>query len=416
MRVQIGADWDRDKCVVAWKHGKKVRYDKVLRNVEAVKGFVDKVVRVAEPDSETKVEIEVAIEAGDRFWLVLWANAGADVFVFDGRKTRRFAESLCSSAASDDRRSAEALLGMLASQAHRDTANVQMPDEIQSLMKMFAIKKRASDASIEASNRLWAALRDSRASLNATGKQLRSQWLLDALAAAPTASVWNGLTAERQRELLAGSRSDRRAAMSTALGKDVIAVTEAMEPAVQLEIEMAIDVLNTMRRWEKVAEAKLKAALEASETLAHVGEIAGIGPVIKTAMTISFGIAHEQTKARGVANRDAAAMILGAAPVTRRSGVIGDASPKASMRRAGNALLRAIPYLLGLQLSNRHRWAGAAFTHYKARGKSAADAYRCITRSFLRVVQAMERDGLAFDEERYITALKSKGVQWAMAL
>lgn len=414
MRVQIGADWDRDKCVVAWKHGKKTRYDKVLRNLEAVKAFVEKVVRVTEPDSEAG--IEVAIEAGDRYWLVLWQSAGADVFVFDGRKTRRFAESLCSSAASDDRRSADALLGMLASQAHRNNANVQMPDEVRSLMKLLAIRKQASDAANEASNRLWAALRDSRPSLDATGKQLRSQWLLDALAAAPTASVWNGLEPERQRELLAGSRSDRREAISTALGKDVIAVTEVMETAVQLEIQMAIDVLNTMRRWEKVAEAKLKAALEASETLAHVGEISGIGPVIKTAMTISFGIAHEQTKASGLTNRDAAAMILGAAPVTRRSGVIGDASPKASMRRAGNALLRAIPYLLGLQLSNRHRWAKAAYAHYKARGKSAADAFRCITRSFLRVVQAMERDGLAFDEERYITALKSKGVEWAMAL
>ena len=86
------------------------------------------------------------------------------------------------------------------------------------------------------------------------------------------------------------------------------------------------------------------------------------------------------------------------------------------MRRAGKPVLHSVPYILGLQLSMRHRWAKAAYAHYRARGKTAAAAFRCITRSFLRVAQAMQRDGLAFDEERYITALKSKGVEWAMAL
>lgn len=414
MKVQIGADWDKDKCVVAWRHRGKLLHDKVMRTPESVNTFVDKVTRLVGGDDE--VAIEVAIEAGDRYWVALWFAADADVLVFDGKKTRRFTESLYSSDASDDRRSAETLLAMLGSPAHRAAANVQWPVEIRHLMLTLNARKRAAQDSNVASNRLWALLREYRPSLEATGKHLRAQWLLNALYAAPTAAAWNALTDVERKALLAGSQADRRPGLAAAFAKDVIAVAECMESTVQMEIRHAVIALKHAQAFERDSEAELKAALDASEKFEHAGEMNGIGTVIRGALAISFGIADEQAKLAGVPNRDAAAMLMGAAPVTRRSGVMGDAAPRASRRRAGNKVLHTVPYILGLQLSTRHPWAKAAYAHYRARGKTAAAAFRCITRSFLRVARAMERDGLAFDEERYITALKSKGVEWAMAL
>ena len=64
----------------------------------------------------------------------------------------------------------------------------------------------------------------------------------------------------------------------------------------------------------------------------------------------------------------------------------------------------------------RHRWAQAQYAHCKSRGKSTFSSRRRVARSFMRVLHALLRDGEAFDQTRYISALKAKGVEWAMAL
>ena len=86
------------------------------------------------------------------------------------------------------------------------------------------------------------------------------------------------------------------------------------------------------------------------------------------------------------------------------------------MRKATDQLLKLTPGFLGAQLVKHYRWAKAANAYYKAQGKSVNTAYRCLTRSFLRVLGAIHRNQTTFDEERYIAALKRKGVPWAMTL
>jgi hypothetical protein len=414
MTIQVGADWDKDKCVVVWGHDGKLHRDKVKRTPDGVQGFVARVKRIVGADDDLK--LEVAIEAGDRYWVVLWGAVSEEVFVFDGKKTRRFGESLCSSDASDDKRSAETLLAMLGSAPHRASANVQLPVEIQGMMQSLAAKKESAYAANDVSNRLLSLLSEFRPSVEVSGKQLRSHWFLESLLLAPTSRAWNELSPDERRAAMSGSRGDRREAMFEAFGKDQIAVAKRMEPHVRTRIRNAVKMLQIARECEVAAENDLKTALEECGALSQAGELPGVGPVIQAALAIAFGTATQKSKLSGQPNRDGAAIILGAAPVTRRSGTMGDAAPQALMRKAGNTLLRAIPYILGLQLSSRHRWAKAAYAYYMAQGKSTATAFRCITRSFLRVLQALDRDKAAFDEDRYIAALKGKGVAWAQAL
>jgi hypothetical protein len=76
----------------------------------------------------------------------LWSQVAGEVLVFDGKKTRRFAESLVSSGASDDRRSAKVLVEMLDSPAHRETANQQLPPELRGIMLTLSGRKSATQA------------------------------------------------------------------------------------------------------------------------------------------------------------------------------------------------------------------------------------------------------------------------------
>ena len=93
MVTWVGADWDTKKSVVAFDDGSGVQRTKVKRHPRAVKRFVERLGR--------DKRIVVGIEAGDRLWARLWRQAGADVHVFDGTKSRRYSESLCSSGARD---------------------------------------------------------------------------------------------------------------------------------------------------------------------------------------------------------------------------------------------------------------------------------------------------------------------------
>jgi hypothetical protein len=49
----------------------------------------------------------------------------------------------------------------------------------------------------------------------------------------------------------------------------------------------------------------------------------------------------------------------------------------------------------------------------RARGQTAATAYRRIARSLLRILTAVVRTGEPYDDARYVASLKAKGVPWA---
>jgi len=52
----------------------------------------------------------------------------------------------------------------------------------------------------------------------------------------------------------------------------------------------------------------------------------------------------------------------------------------------------------------------------RKRGLSAGTAFRRVSRSLLRILTAMLRDGQVYDEARYVRALQAKGVHWAQEL
>ena len=413
MKVYVGADWDKEKCVVAWRHEGKVRHDTVKRDPESVEAFV---ARVREAHGVEQSEIEVGIEAGDPFWVVLWKRSCGEAWVFDGKKVRRFLESLCVSGAHDDRRSSDALLGMVEGPTHRNRANVMLAPEMEALHTAHTAKLEATRDVIAATNRLWALLQQSYPGLKADHATCHSQWFLGALELAPTARAWAELSNEQRAAALKGTSRRRREDYAKRFAADLGALDEEHESSMRMRIRNAVDMLRTTLRCEARAQTELEERLDKTSGLDHIRSIEGVGPVIASGLALAFTIGDGRSNDAPGQQRDAAAIVIGAAPVTSRSGTMGDAAPRARMRRTASNLLKLIPNFLGLQLISRHDWAAAAFTYYRSRGKSPNTAYRCITRSFLRVVQALERDGTTFDSDRYVAALKKKGVPWALAL
>jgi len=394
--IFVGADWDSGKCVVAFERDGKLKYGKVERNPQAVAAFCE---QFEEP-------IRVGIETGDRLWARLWRNAGAEAVVFDAKKANRFGQSMTSSGASDDRRAARALLAMVESTTHREHANPELSAPLRRLNRLMELVDKTSDEVSRATNRLRSLLNQVHPAIGRTaGRSIQASWFLKALERAPTPAAWHALTQSEQAALFHGSNHEKRAKVVEAFGEDWNAYESAEEDAVRLQLRLLVRQLQATLKANRAAKKALREASDNTDEAPT--DIKGIGEFLGAA--IAIGQAHTN-------QRDGLALALGVAPVTQRSGKIGDQHPRAKMRRAAPTTMRKAGHLLGFQLVGSYLFAKAQFAYYRARGVSANGAYRRITRSFARILYALQRDKTEFDEALYIKSLKARGVPWALPL
>jgi hypothetical protein len=330
------------------------------------------------------------------------------VFVFDGKKARRFSESLRSSGARDDKRAAKDLLEMVKSKHHREHANAPRRTHDASLLQMDV--EIATKKVVEHEGRLVSLLKQYHPALViALQKRMRNEYALRIIELCPTAVSFKKLGKTAREEVAALTQSSRTAHLLETAREDWGAILTKEEPGVARLLRAEVGSLRHALLRKRAANEALAEAAEKSPLRPLVGDMKGVGPYTLAALTV----AAEDGAGSG---RDGIAVLLGAAPVTRRSGQIGDASPSVAMRRACSSTLKKSAHILGMQLVKHYRFARAQYDDLRARGKRAAGAFRRIVRSFSRVLHALIRDGKAFDEDVYIAALKKRGVTWAQAL
>lgn len=399
MVIWIGADWDSEKCVVEADSGAEVLKASVLRRPEEVKAFVERL------GAGTKV---VGIEAGDPLWATLWEQAGAEVFVFDPKKAKRYAQSLCSSNASDDKRSATTLREQVASEAHRSKANQPLPRELRGLDRMTTLLDTLSREATRESNRLGALLRQVHPALRPVLGDLDSVSVIRLIQAVPTPGTWRELSEDERTKVLKGLRTKRRVQVEKVIGEVWTVFNKCEERAARLQVRQVANLLQASLDAKKQAEAELEDFIAEDQVATTVTSVSGIGRFLGAGAAVALGGTD--------GDRDRMALRTGAAPVTSRSGARGDRQPAVRMRRSSGSIMRKVGYLIAVQLVVRHRWAKAQFAFYRSKGIRSAGAYRRISRSFGRVLAALVRNQVPFDEERYVKALKGKGVVWAAEL
>ncbi len=176
MVTWIGADWDSEKCVVAYGGGQVFKRTKVKRHPRDVGRFVGRL-----------GECVVGVESGDK----LWRQAGATVHVFDGKKARRFSESLCSSGARDDRRSAEDIYQMVQSHAHRRDSIDECEGILAAFQRLLGMQEDARKDVARHMNQLTSLLRQVHPALACDLPDLDKKWVIRVLRAAPTPAAWH---------------------------------------------------------------------------------------------------------------------------------------------------------------------------------------------------------------------------------
>ena len=401
MTTWIGADWDSVKCVVAVEAGSGTRIKHVKRTPESVRRFVT---------GCGDGGVEVGIEDGDPLWVGLWRVAGATVHVFDPQKAHSYAKSLRSSGASDDRSSARALLAMVQSPVHRAEAREDLPETLKGLEWLLSAQAGASDEVTRHANKLRQHLRRFHPALEDIIGKTNSQWLARLVEAVPTPACWVELDEEERRDVLrsSGVRAHRVKALEQVLPVQWVPLSRMQDTVARIQLRSCARMLQSALKEYAQLRRDLDAATQSEPSCAIARAVPGIGPAHAAAYAVAFGA--------GEGGRDSLGMRLGQSPVTNRSGKLGDKRPTVSMRRACRPVMRRSGSLIAVQLVCHQDWAAAAFKYYRAQGKTAFAAYRRIGRSFSRVMYACIRDGQIFDRDRYVQALKSKGVVWAAGL
>lgn len=402
MKAYLGVDWSATRSVTAaaGEEGKPTGMSSVAPVLSDTRSLVDDVREKLGAD-----EVHVIIEAGSPVWVNLFWAAGAVVHVVDPKQAKRFAESLGSSGAKDDRRDARFLVEMGRSPAHLPEAWAPSDKNAEKLELLGGIRERIVGDRASEIQRVRGSVRRSMPLLDEAVSSFHAKWIVRLLREAPTAWHLSQLTEEKLLELLRGAHKATASKVKDAWSRTQAPwLDEDLAEIEGMAVRQALSRLELFDRQVTELDARIEAVLNDIEKTADLLDVGGLGPGL-TAILVVFGLLEP-------GDRDATSIRMGASPVFVGSGTTkkGAAKGKVLMRRAAAPRARQATYLLGRQATQHHRWAAAQYQEARRRGKNAATAYRQVARSFLRILRAIVRDGSTYDEDRYEMALRSRGV------
>jgi len=409
MQAYVGIDWDRKKAIAAaTDHNGKTRRptNPIKPTRTSVRAFLNRV-RNWNPDAKT---IRIAIEAGNMRWARLFHTEGAIVHIIDPKQARRFAESLSSSGAKDDNRDAQTLLLIAQSPAHRRAPWCPPEQRSAALLQLVQVHQQHTAEMTRVRNRIRALLAEHLPALDMAIKDLGVRWVRRLLQAAPTPRQLQALTHTSYEALLKGSgmQSRTRARVWEAVQQSEVLLSGAESEVLALTLELLLEQLGSGKSRLARLEAAMEEQMEQMPEAVVLRSVSGIG------LKLGAGLLSLCFSGPFSGGRDSASIRLGASPVSRHSGQQKQAQVR--LRRSAGPLQQRLSYMLGLQAVKRLSWAKAMYADGRKRRQSAGTVFRRISRSLLRVLTAMLRDGEEYDEARYIRALKDKGVPWAKDL
>jgi len=411
MRIYVGADWSATEvvCVSGVADGTPRRLKGCSPSLGEVRDFLQRV-----RNGDHKAEVHVVLEAGSSVWPRLFHAAGAVVYVADAKQAERFRESRCSSGAKDDHRDALSLWYLGQSSGHCPKPLGDREPLAEELRRLGAAHERLIQRNTTLVQQLRSVAGQDMPLVTGALRRISSRWVLDFLERFPTAWHLSNLTESSFYEALKGSRSRKttRATLWEAVRTtEAPWLTETLAMIVAVEVrELITGIRSTMNGLQQL-DHRLESLLGEDERAVALRAIPGFGPVLVTTV-LCFSITEESP------HRDATSIRMGASPVWVGSGKRRNGQSKGyvRMRKSAPAIGRRMSYLMGRMVTWHTRWGRAKYADALRHGHRPAAAYRRIARSMLRIVQAMLRDGTAYDEEAYIARLQSNGVSWAQSI
>ena len=414
MRVYVGIDWGKKSSTYAYgRQGDKLKSVVLTNRVVGLTEISEKLLSLA--DGEPVVAVIESGAPAVTNWLIV---AGITVHVVDGKRARRFVESLSSSGSKSDKLDAEFAWQMAQSPMHLDEPVSVLDGGLRALTIAVRARDQVGKSITRASNQLRAVLTELVPDLEGQLANLSRQYVWDLIRLVP--SPWHAarLTDDEWATYLAEHRvpTKKKATLREAIEGDARrrGFDEPAAHAIAQTVRLMVDQLEQLCETDKGLEKTLKGIVNASPNASLIQTMGGVGLKLTSRLASTvFSPVHLERAEKSHDQRDYAARVARCVPVQNQTGTTNNQTKR---RRSGNAAAAAAITHAAALASLNLPWATAMLAYRLSKGDGYYTALRKIGRSLLRILSAMIKAQRPYDNAHYVAQLKRKGVTWACDL
>ena len=349
--------------------------------------------------------VALAVEAGRNSLLhALLEYPWLTIYPVHPATSARFRKAFTPSGAKDDGPDAVVILTLLRMHRTQLTPLVLDTPPTRELAALVAARRSAVDQRTGTANQLGSVLKGYfPQALLLAGDDLTKPLALAFLRRFPElAAVQKARPATlsafyHQHHARSAERIAERLALA-ARARALIADRAVIEPAV-LEVAMLVDLLEVHARHIALLEARIAEAFAAHPRAELFAALPGAGPALAPRLLVAFGDQLERYPTAGSLQKYA-----GVAPVREKSGQ----KQWTHWRWAAPKFLRQSLVEWAGQTVVRSVWAHAYYHRQRRAGKAHHAILRALAFKWIRILWRCWKDGVLYDESRYLATLAKR--------
>jgi transposase len=341
-------------------------------------------------------QMGIAIEATHGPWVQALLDRGYVVYPINPASADHFRQALAPGGDKSDAIDAHVLATML--QRCQGSLRALRPDDpaLVALRIACADRLRLVEERTAKLNELQAALKTYYPAVLGLFGKLDSRIALLFLMKFPTQGQMQSLSPRHLKNWLRGqkyARSERIESMLAHLSAPVLPVAEHLQMAKADRIVYLAKCLLELNEEIAQRDDRIGGQFAALPESDWISSLPGAGPTLGPALLACLG-----RDVNRFASVSAAQALMGTAPVSRSSG----RSRVVRMRRACWKFARRTLQLFADQSRRRCRWAAELYQRQRAGGHGHHAALRALAHKWLKIILAMQRTGMRYDEAKFI--------------
>jgi len=413
----VGIDWADDHHDICLVDGSCQDASACLarfRIAQSVAGFATLHERVREYETSPE-QVLVAIETPHGLLVHDLVQHGYCVYPINPKSVSRFRERRSPASPKDDARDAFTLAHILRTDREHYAPLAMRPEQYRLMEELCNDLRQMVDDRTQIINRLTSCLKTYYPQALTLFSRLDSQVSVAFLRAFPEPAKLTSLSQKRFRAFLEKhqythpERAEQIYALATSAAPSADSVITRSS---RMRLLALLDQLTTLQAHIRAYEQQIHEIFQELPESDNISNFPGVGGRIGPELLATLGPRPDEDEQGCFLSREGLERLAGAAPVTKQSGRYR----QVKFRRACDRRLRRTLYDWAKTATRTSRWAHAYYQHCREHGHRYNTILRNLALKLIAILYRVWSTGVAYDEQRHIVNLKTRGVIWAAQL
>jgi transposase len=413
----VGIDWADDHHDVCLVNGSCQDASACLarfRIAQSTAGFATLHERVREYETAPE-QVLVAIETPHGLLVHDLVQHGYGVYPINPKSASRYRDRHSPASPKDDARDAFSLAHILRTdREHYAPLNI-LPEQYRLLEELCQDLRQMIDDRTQIINRLTSCLKAYYPQALNLFSRLDSQVSVAFLRAFPEPAKLTTLSKKRFLAFL-----EKHQYSHPERGEQIYAQATAAAPAAdpvitrssRMRMLALLDQLTTLQAHVRAYEQQIHTIFQELPESDNISNFPGVGGRIGPELLATLGPRPQSGESSRFTSSEGLKRLSGAAPVTKQSGRY----KQVKFRRACDRRLRRTLYDWAKTATMTSRWARAYYEHCREHGHRYNTILRNLALKLIAILYRVWSSGEAYNEQRHIDNLKTRGVIWAAQL